>query len=125
MSETIIATISEKPKLNEEITLTEKAAEEIVRIKSQNNIPESHGLRVGVKGGGCSGLSYVLGFDSEPHKGDKIFQLQGITVYVDPKSLFYLSGTQLDFQDGLNGKGFVFNNPQASKTCGCGSSFSA
>ncbi len=125
MPETIITTIPEKPKLNEDIELTEKAADEIKRIKAQNNIPESHGLRVGVKGGGCSGLSYVLGFDSESHKGDKIFQMHGITVFVDPKSLFYLSGTQLDFQDGLNGKGFVFNNPQAKKTCGCGSSFSA
>ena len=125
MSEIPIATIPERPKLNEEITLTEKAAVEIRRIKSQNNIPDTHGLRVGVKGGGCSGLSYVLGFDSEQQKGDVVFQLHGIAVYVDPKSLFYLSGTQLDFQDGLNGKGFVFNNPQAKRTCGCGSSFSA
>jgi|ERR1041385_185348 iron-sulfur cluster assembly protein len=125
MSETVIATIPNKPQLNEEITITEKAAIEIRRIKTENNIPEAHGLRVGVKGGGCSGLSYVLGFDSESKKGDKIFELHGITVYVDPKSLFYLSGTQLDFSDGLNGKGFVFNNPQATKTCGCGSSFSA
>ena len=125
MAETVIATIPNKPQLNEEITITEKAAAEVRRIKAENKIPEDHGLRVGVKGGGCSGLSYVLGFDSEMKKGDKIFELHGITVYVDPKSLFYLSGTQLDFSDGLNGKGFVFNNPQATKTCGCGSSFSA
>ena len=115
--------IATKPKLNEEITLTPKAAEQVAAVRKQNNIPESHGLRVGVKGGGCSGLSYVLGFDAEPKPGDKVFELLGITVYTDPKSLFYLSGTQLDFQDGLNGKGFVFNNPQATKTCGCGSSF--
>ena len=115
--------IATKPKLNEEITLTPKAAEQIAAVRKQNNIPESHGLRVGVKGGGCSGLSYVLGFDAEPKPGDKVFDLLGITVFIDPKSLFYLSGTQLDFQDGLNGKGFVFNNPQATKTCGCGSSF--
>ena len=125
MSETVIATIPNKPQLNEEITITEKAAVEILRIKAENNIPDTHGLRVGVKGGGCSGLSYVLGFDSESKKGDKILELHGLTVFVDPKSLFYLSGTQLDFSDGLNGKGFVFNNPQATKTCGCGSSFSA
>jgi iron-sulfur cluster assembly protein len=125
MSETIIATIPNKPQLNEEITLTEKAAAEIKRIKAQNNIPEANALRVGVKGGGCSGLSYVLGFDSDDRKGDKVFELHGITVRVDPKSLFYLSGTELDFSDGLNGKGFVFNNPNANKTCGCGSSFSA
>ncbi len=125
MSETIIATIPEKPKLNEEITLTEKAAAEVKRIKSQNNIPDAHALRVGVKGGGCSGLSYVLGFDAEQRKGDVMFEMHGVKIWVDPKSLFYLAGTELDFQDGLNGKGFVFNNPQAKRTCGCGSSFSA
>lgn len=125
MSETVIATIPNKPELNEEIRLTEKAAAEIKRIKADNNIPDTHGLRLGVKGGGCSGFSYVLGFDAETGKGDKIFEVHGITVYVDPKSLFYISGTELDFSDGLNGRGFVFNNPKATKTCGCGSSFSA
>ena len=114
-----------KPKLNEDIDLTEKAAEQVMKIRAENNIPGEHGLRVGVKGGGCSGLSYVLGFDGEAKPNDKIFEIHGVKVYVDPKSLFYLSGTVLDFQDGLNGKGFVFNNPQAAKTCGCGSSFSA
>ena len=122
MSETI--TIN-KPILKEDIELTEKAAQQVVKIKAENNIPETHGLRVGVKGGGCSGLSYVLGFDAEARPNDKIFQMHGITIFIDPKSLFYLSGTQLDFQDGLNGKGFVFNNPNAAKSCGCGSSFSA
>lgn len=125
MAETIFATIPNKPELKDEIKLTEKAAAEIKKIKEQNNIPDSHGLRVGVKGGGCSGLSYVLGFDAEQRKGDLILELHGIKVYVDPKSMFYISGTELDFSDGLNGKGFVFNNPQATKTCGCGSSFSA
>jgi iron-sulfur cluster assembly protein len=125
MSETVIATIPNKPQLNEEITMTEKAAAEIRRIKTDNKIPDEHGLRFGVKGGGCSGFSYVLGFDSEAKKGDAIFELHGLKVYVDPKSLFYISGTELDFSDGLNGKGFVFNNPKATKTCGCGSSFSA
>jgi len=90
---------------NDEIFMTAKAAEQVRKLKVENSIPEAHGLRLGVKGGGCSGLSYVL------------------TVFVDPKSLFYLSGTELDFSDGLNGRGFVFNNPQAAKTCGCGSSF--
>ncbi len=117
--------IEVKPKVEETVTLTPRAAEEILRIKAQNNIPAGHGLRVGVKGGGCSGLSYVLGFDAEAKPTDKIFEMHGVTFYVDPKSLFYISGTILDFQDGLNGKGFVFNNPQATKTCGCGSSFSA
>ncbi len=122
MTETGTAT---KPKLKEEITLTEKAAEQILRIKKENNIPETHALRVGVKGGGCSGLSYVLGFDAGARPNDEVFEQHGVKVYVDPKSLFYISGTVLDFQDGLNGKGFVFNNPQAARTCGCGNSFSA
>ena len=90
---------------------------------AQNNIPETYGLRVGVKGGGCSGLSYSLGFDKEARAGDKIITKDGVQLFVDPKSLFYLSGTELDYTDGLNGKGFVFNNPSAAKTCGCGSSF--
>jgi iron-sulfur cluster assembly protein len=112
-----------KPVLNEEIMLTEKAIGEIRSIKAKNNIPESHALRIGVKGGGCSGFTYVLGFDAESKPNDKIFQIQDIKVYIDPKSLFFLSGTQLDYSDGLNGKGFVFNNPNAQKTCGCGNSF--
>lgn len=115
----------QKPELNEEIILTEKAIMEIRRLKAENKLPDTHGLRVGVKGGGCSGFSYVLGFDSETRKGDKVMERDGILIYVDPKSLFYLGGTELDFSDGLNGKGFVFNNPKATKTCGCGSSFSA
>src|SRR5260221_13226103 len=104
-----------KPKLKEEITLTPKAAEQIAAVRKQNNIPESHGLRVGGKGSGCSGLSYVLGFDAEPKPGDKVFELLGITGFIDPKSLFYLSGSQLDFQDVLTGKRVVFNNRQATR----------
>ena len=125
MSETVIATIPNKPELNEEIKLTEKAAAEVKKIRAQNNIPESHALRLGVKGGGCSGFTYVLGFDSEARKEDQVFELHGIKVVVDPKSMFHISGTELDFSDGLSGKGFVFNNPKATKTCGCGNSFSA
>ena len=113
----------ERTAVNEEITLTEKAAAQVARVKQENNIPAEHGLRLGVKGGGCSGLSYVLGFDEKPNEKDKVFTVQGVTVFIDPNSLFYLGGTVLDFSDGLNGKGFVFNNPQATKTCGCGSSF--
>ena len=125
MAESTFATIPERPELKDEITVTEKAAAEIKEIRARNNIPATHALRVGVKGGGCSGLSYVLGFDSETRKGDLAFELHGIKILVDPKSMFYLSGTVLDYSDGLNGKGFVFNNPQATRTCGCGSSFSA
>ncbi len=116
-------TTLDRPVLNESIELTEKAAGEVARLKAANNIPADHGLRLSVKGGGCSGLSYVLGFDEQPRENDRIFESHGVRVFVDQKSLFYLSGTVLDFSDGLNGKGFVFNNPQASRSCGCGSSF--
>ena len=107
-----------------EIKITEKAANEVKKIMSENNIPETYGLRIGVKGGGCSGLTYTLGFDSEPKEGDSTIEQQGIKLFVDGKSLFYLTGTQLDFTSGLNGKGFVFDNPNAKKSCGCGESFS-
>ena len=116
-------TTIDKPIMNEEVSLTQKAADQVRKLRVDNNIPDSHGLRLGVKGGGCSGLSYVLAFDEKPRENDKIMEIHGVTVFIDPKSLFYLSGTVLDFSDGLNGKGFVFNNPQATKTCGCGSSF--
>ena len=112
-----------KPNVNEEIAITPKAAEQVRKLRQENSIPESHGLRLGVKGGGCSGMTYVLAFDEKPGEKDHQFELEGIRVFIDPKSLFFLSGTVLDFSDGLNGKGFVFNNPQATKTCGCGSSF--
>lgn len=112
-----------KTQEGEVVVITPRAALEIVKIKQENNIAETHALRLGVKGGGCSGMSYVLAFDEKPRTGDAIYQIEGITVYVDPKSLFYLSGTTLDFSEGLNGRGFVFNNPNASRTCGCGSSF--
>jgi iron-sulfur cluster assembly protein len=113
----------DKPVLNEEISLTEKAALQVRKIRVENNIPETHGLRLSVKGGGCSGLTYVLGFDEQPRENDRVIECFGIRVFIDPKSAFYLSGTVLDFSDGLIGKGFVFHNPQATKTCGCGSSF--
>ena len=105
------------------LALTDKAISEVRKIMEQNSIPESYGLRVGVKGGGCSGLSYTLGFDAEKREGDKVLEQDGIRLFVDGKSLFYLMGCEIDFTDGLNGRGFVFNNPQATKTCGCGSSF--
>jgi iron-sulfur cluster assembly protein len=105
------------------ITLTERANEEVRKIMEQNSIPDTYGLRVGVKGGGCSGLSYTLGFDAEKREGDKELTINGIRLFVDSKSLFYLMGAEIDFTDGLNGRGFTFSNPQAQKTCGCGSSF--
>ena len=121
LEETTVETAFENPE--EEIVMTEKARAEVTKIMAANNIPDTYGLRVGVKGGGCSGLSYSLGFDKEAREGDKTLVIDGVQLFIDPKSLFYLSGTQLDYTDGLNGRGFVFNNPNASKTCGCGSSF--
>lgn len=108
-----------------EIKVTEKAVKQIKQVMQENNIPDNFGLRIGVKGGGCSGLSYSLGFDSETREGDKVIDFEGVKLLVDGKSLFYLTGTELDFTDGLNGRGFIFNNPNATKTCGCGNSFSA
>lgn len=106
-----------------DIKITDNAAKQIRTIKEENTIPESHGLRVGVKGGGCSGMTYQLGFDGEKKDGDTIIEDKGVKLIVDGKSLFYLLGTELDFSGGLNGKGFVFNNPNAKRTCGCGESF--
>jgi iron-sulfur cluster assembly protein len=106
-----------------EIVLTEKAVSEIKKIMEENKIPADYSLRISVKGGGCSGLTYNLGFDPEKRESDTVIEVSGVKLHVDGKSLFYLSGTQLDFSDGLNGKGFIFNNPNAAKTCGCGDSF--
>jgi iron-sulfur cluster assembly protein len=107
-----------------EIKISEKAARQVKTIMEENQVPEKYGLRVGVKGGGCSGLTYTLGFDGEFREGDTIIEENGVKLFVDGKSLFYLMGTTLDFSDGLNGRGFIFNNPNAAKTCGCGESFS-
>lgn len=115
--------LTQQSVMEDDIILTERAVLEVVSIKEKNNIPETHLLRLGVKGGGCSGLSYVLAFDDAVKERDLILEKNGIKIIVDQKSMFYLSGTTLDFTDGLNGRGFVFNNPQAAKTCGCGSSF--
>jgi len=109
--------------VKKDVELTDKAAVEITNIKEENNIPAEHLLRVGVKGGGCSGLSYVLAFEESQREGDLIIEDKGVKLLVDERSLMYLRGTVLDYTDGLNGSGFVFNNPSAAKTCGCGSSF--
>lgn len=110
--------------LESDISVTKKAANQIKQIMAENNVPENSGLRVGVKGGGCSGLQYTMGFEESSKESDTIIEQEGVKLFVDGKSLFYLSGTVLDFTDGLNGRGFVFDNPNAKKTCGCGESFS-
>ncbi len=106
-----------------EISLTEKALKQVLKIKEENEIPNEYGLRISVKGGGCSGLTYEMGFDGNQKETDSVMDFENIKLFVDGKSLFYLTGTELDFSDGLNGKGFVFNNPNANKSCGCGESF--
>lgn len=107
------------------ITCTEKARAKAYALMAEAGIshPE-YFLRVGVKGGGCSGLTYELDFDNEPKAGDMEFGDDQLKIVCDMKSFLYLCGTELDFTDGLNGKGFHFNNPNASRTCGCGESFS-
>jgi iron-sulfur cluster assembly protein len=111
-----------KPTKQAPILLSDRAADEIRKIMSEKNIPEAFGLRVGVKGGGCSGMSYILGFD-RGREHDMSFDLDGIPVYIDRRHGLYLMGTTVDYHDGLDARGFTFNNPNATSTCGCGSSF--
>ncbi|MGQ0634119.1 MAG: HesB/IscA family protein [Planctomycetaceae bacterium] len=108
------------------VTLTEKAAREVQRVITEQKMPATVTLRVGVVGGGCSGFQYSLGFDekADPAK-DEVSEQHGVRIAVDKKSALFLDGTQLDFYDGLEKRGFTFNNPNAVKSCGCGSSFSA
>jgi iron-sulfur cluster assembly protein len=108
------------------VMLTERAADEIKSIiKSQELAGDKIRLRVGVKGGGCSGFNYVLDLTETQKDHDEAFTQHGVTVICDPKSLLYLNGTVIDFKDELMGRGFVFQNPNATSTCGCGSSFGA
>ncbi|MCG8326479.1 MAG: iron-sulfur cluster assembly accessory protein [Chitinophagales bacterium] len=106
------------------ISLTNGAVRELLRIKDEQNISEEHGLRVGVKGGGCSGFSYILGFDA-PKENDDVYDVSGIKILMQKAHAIYLLGMEIDWENGLNNRGFSFNNPNASDTCGCGESFSA
>ena len=106
------------------IIVSDKAKDRILELKREEGRTESENIRVSVKGGGCSGLMYDLGFDAQIVDTDHVFEDKGIKIVVDRKSLLYLAGTTLEFSDGLNGKGFQFINPNASRTCGCGESFS-
>ncbi|MBA2405011.1 MAG: iron-sulfur cluster assembly accessory protein [Bdellovibrionales bacterium] len=105
------------------ISITDKALEQIRVIAQAENSDASRGLRLAVTGGGCSGLSYKIEFSDQKDK-DNVLNFNGIKILIDPKSVIYLKGIVLDFKDGLNGKGFSFDNPNAKNTCGCGESFS-
>lgn len=106
------------------ITVNESAREEVLKLLSADEHPSGSFVRVGVKGGGCSGLLYEMTFDDDLKEEDEVFENNGIKVVVDRKSYLYLVGTELQFSGGLNGKGFQFYNPNANRTCGCGESFS-
>jgi len=106
------------------LTISSKAASEIKKIITQENSGDL-ALRVGVQGGGCSGLSYFLSLDKDARPDDRIIESNGVKVYLDSKSAMYLEGTEVDFTDGLQGSGFTFKNPNAQRTCGCGNSFQA
>jgi iron-sulfur cluster assembly protein len=106
------------------VKLSENAVKQIQQVQTLENKP-GYMLRVSVTGGGCSGMSYKLDFVESASERDKVFEQGGVKVAVDPKSYLYLNGLELDYSGGLNGKGFVFNNPNATKSCGCGNSFSA
>ena len=106
------------------VTLTDKAAETVQKIRAAENIPAEQGLRLCVRGGGCSGFSYDMHFDAFNPDRDQKFLIKGVEVIIDQMSLMYLAGTELDYVDGLMGAGFRFNNPNVKSTCGCGSSFS-
>jgi iron-sulfur cluster assembly protein len=107
------------------VHVTDKALKRIrIAMAKEKVDPQQGGLRLGVQGGGCSGLSYNIRFDSQPRERDKVFEFDGVRLFVDPKSFLYLSGMTLDYEETLMRQGFIFNNPHAQKSCGCGSSFS-
>lgn len=106
------------------ITLTERAAAKIRKVFEQHKMPPGGALRIGIKGGGCSGFSYTLDVTDKPAADDEVFESHGVRVVTDPKSYLYLNGTEVDYEDELLKGGFVFHNPNAKRSCGCGSSFS-
>jgi iron-sulfur cluster assembly protein len=105
------------------VTFSVGAVKELLKLKDQQELNDEFGLRVGVEGGGCSGMNYILGFDQKKD-GDQEFIINDIKVYMHKAHGLYLAGMMIDFQDGLNARGFTFNNPNAASTCGCGTSFS-
>ncbi len=121
-----MSTESSTPVEQDTVILTETAAREVRSIVEQQELDaDKVRLRVGVKGGGCSGFSYLLDLTETQKDSDEVFEQHGIKIIVDPKSMLYLGGVTVDFKDEIMGRGFVFNNPNATSSCGCGSSFSA
>lgn len=106
------------------IAFTEGAKKELKKLRDSLNITANQGLRIGVKGGGCSGMSYLLAFDDKTEK-DTVYDMEGIPLFIEKAHSMYLVGMEIDYQDGLNSRGFIFNNPNAKTTCGCGESFAA
>lgn len=122
MNSTVENTTDDKATVTSPVQLSARALEEVTRILTEKDIPEGFGLRIGVKGGGCSGMSYILGFDRK-REHDVTFDYEGVQIVIDKRHGLYLMGTMVDYQDGLDARGFTFNNPNATSTCGCGSSF--
>ena len=114
---------TESAALTAPVTLTEGAKQEVKKLMSQQELGEEFGLRLGVEGGGCAGMNYILGFDQKKD-GDQEYSIDGIRIFMHKAHGLYLAGMEVDFQHGLNARGFTFNNPNASNTCGCGTSFS-
>ncbi|MCE2789689.1 MAG: iron-sulfur cluster assembly accessory protein [Saprospiraceae bacterium] len=117
-------TTSQTLTASQPVTITEGAVSQLRRVYSEQNLTEDHGLRIGVKGGGCSGFSYVLGFDVQKEK-DEVYQIEGFRVFMEKAHAIYLLGMEIDWKEGLDNRGFTFSNPNAKSTCGCGTSFSA
>jgi iron-sulfur cluster assembly protein len=125
MSTVNIGSPTESAPVTKGIQVTDKAVAHIRSAMTKENMSlASGGLRLGVQGGGCSGMSYVIRFETQSHERDHIFEFEDVRVFIDPKSLIYLNGMTLDYEDTLMRQGFVFNNPNATKSCGCGTSFS-
>ena len=119
-----MATQVEHPVATTPVSLTEGAVQQLNQIRKQEDVPEDYVLRVGVEGGGCSGFSYILRFD-QADQNDEVFDIKGVRVAMNKAHAIYLLGMEVDFVQGLNNRGFTFNNPNAASTCGCGTSFSA
>lgn len=119
-----MAEVMDNTAVSAPINITDTAIVQLQRIFEEQNIPDGYGLRIGVKGGGCSGFTYILGFDTKK-EADQEFVIGGMDVYMEKSHGMYLMGMEVDWIDGLENRGFVFNNPNATESCGCGSSFSA